>query len=77
MLVPVIHMKEAGVGGAIAKSSGAFIWTLLALGVTALSPLAADVRTGADQIADWCHTKSIEFLNFSGDFVLRFFQNHA
>jgi hypothetical protein len=31
-------MKGAGVGGAIAKSSGAFffIWTLLALGVTAL-----------------------------------------
>jgi len=38
LLVPVIHMKGAGVGGAIAKSSGAFffIWTLLALGVTAL-----------------------------------------
>jgi hypothetical protein len=38
MVVPIIHMKGAGVGGAIAKSSGAFffIWTLLALGVTAL-----------------------------------------
>jgi hypothetical protein len=38
LLVPVIHMKGAGVGGAIAKSNGAFffIWTLLALGVTAL-----------------------------------------
>jgi hypothetical protein len=38
LLVPIIHMKGAGVGGAIAKSSGAFffIWTLLALGVTAL-----------------------------------------
>jgi len=38
LLVPVIHMKGAGVGGAIARSSGAFffIWTLLALGVTAL-----------------------------------------
>jgi hypothetical protein len=37
-LVPVIHMKGAGVGGAIAKSSGGFffIWTLIALGVTAL-----------------------------------------
>jgi hypothetical protein len=37
-LVPVIHMKGAGVGGVIAKSSGGFffIWTLLALGVTAL-----------------------------------------
>jgi hypothetical protein len=38
LLVPVIHMKGAGVGGAIAKSDGAFffIWTLLALGLTAL-----------------------------------------
>jgi len=37
-VVPVVHMKGAGVGGAIAKSGGAFffIWTLLALGVTAL-----------------------------------------
>ena len=38
MLVPVIHMKGAGVGGTIARSSGAFffIWTLIALGVTSL-----------------------------------------
>ena len=38
LLVPVIHMKGAGVGGTIAKSSGAFffIWTLIALGVTSL-----------------------------------------
>ena len=38
LLVPVVHMKGAGVGGALARSSGAFffIWTLLALGVTAL-----------------------------------------
>ena len=38
LVVPVVHMKGAGVGGAIAKSDGAFffIWTLLALGVTAL-----------------------------------------
>ena len=37
-VVPVVHMKGAGVGGAIAQSHGAFffIWTLLALGVTAL-----------------------------------------
>ena len=37
-LVPVIHMKGAGVGGTMAKSSGAFffIWTFIALGVTAL-----------------------------------------
>ena len=40
MLVPVIHMKGKGVGVAsgIANSSGGFffVWTLLALGVTAL-----------------------------------------
>ena len=39
-------MKGAGVGGAIAKSSGAFffIWTLLALGVTALFSIVLSVR---------------------------------
>jgi hypothetical protein len=39
-------MKGAGVGGAIAKSSGAFffIWTLLALGVTALFSVILSVR---------------------------------
>jgi len=38
LVVPVVHMKGAGVGGAIATSSGGyfFIWTLLALGLTAL-----------------------------------------
>jgi hypothetical protein len=46
LLVPVIHMKGAGVGGAIAKSSGAFffIWTLLALGVTALLSVILSAR---------------------------------
>ena len=46
LLVPIIHMKGAGVGGAIAKSSGAFffIWTLLALGVTALFSVILSVR---------------------------------
>ena len=46
LVVPVIHMKGAGVGGAIAKSSGAFffIWTLLALGVTALFSIVLSVR---------------------------------
>ena len=46
VLVPVIHMKGAGVGGAIAKSSGAFffIWTLHALGVTALFSVILSVR---------------------------------
>jgi hypothetical protein len=45
-LVPVIHMKGAGVGGAIAKSNGAFffIWTLIALGVTALFSVVLSVR---------------------------------
>src|SRR5260370_344226 len=45
LLVPIIHMKGAGVGGAIAKSSGAFffIWTLLSLGVTALFSLILSV----------------------------------
>jgi hypothetical protein len=33
--VPVIHMRGAGLGGAIAKSEGGFffVWTLIALGV--------------------------------------------
>jgi len=46
MLVPVIHMKGAGVGGAIAQSSGAFffIWTLYALGVTSLFSVILAVR---------------------------------
>ncbi|HET7442831.1 MAG TPA: hypothetical protein VFJ47_16130 [Terriglobales bacterium] len=46
LLVPVIHMKGAGVGGAIAKSGGAFffIFTLLALGVTALFSVILSAR---------------------------------
>ena len=46
LLVPVIHMKGPGVGGTIAKSSGAFlfIWTLLALGVTALFSVILSAR---------------------------------
>jgi hypothetical protein len=46
LVVPVIHMKGAGVGGAIAKSNGAFffIWTLLALGVTALLSVILSAR---------------------------------
>ena len=45
-LVPVIHMKGAGVGGAIAQSSGAFffIWTLFALGVTSLFSVILSAR---------------------------------
>lgn len=35
IVVPVLHMSGAGVGGAFARSQGAFlfIWTILALGV--------------------------------------------
>jgi hypothetical protein len=38
LLVPIVHMKGAGVGGAIARSSGGFFFivTLIALGVTSL-----------------------------------------
>lgn len=46
MLVPVIHMKGAGVGGTIARSSGAFffIWTLIALGVSSLFSVILSAR---------------------------------
>ncbi len=46
LVVPVVHMKGAGVGGAIATSNGAFffIWTLLALGVTALFSVMLSAR---------------------------------
>ena len=46
LVVPVVHMKGAGVGGAIAQSNGAFffILTLLALGVTALFSVMLSLR---------------------------------
>jgi hypothetical protein len=46
LIVPIIHMKGAGVGGTLAKSSGAFffIWTLIALGVTALFSVLLSIR---------------------------------
>jgi len=46
LLVPVIHMKGLGVGGAIAKSSGGFffIWTLIALGVISLFSVLLSAR---------------------------------
>ena len=46
LLVPVIHMKGAGVGGTIAKSDGGFffIWTLFALGVTSLFSVLLSAR---------------------------------
>jgi hypothetical protein len=45
-------MKGAGVGGAIAKSSGAFffIWTLFALGVTALFSVILSARALWEQL---------------------------
>jgi hypothetical protein len=46
--IPVIHMmgKGVGVGGNIAKSGGAFffVWTLIALGVTALFSVILSAR---------------------------------
>jgi riboflavin transporter FmnP len=46
LVVPVVHMKGAGVCGAIAGSNGAFffIWTLLALGLTALFSVFLSAR---------------------------------
>ena len=45
--IPVVHMMGSGlVGGAIANSSGAFffVWTLIALGVTALFSVILSAR---------------------------------
>ena len=44
--VPVLHMMGKGVGGKIAQSSGGFffVWTLLALGATALFSVILSVR---------------------------------
>jgi len=46
LIVPVVHMKGAGVGGAIAHSSGGFffIFTLLAIGLTALFSVMLSAR---------------------------------
>ena len=46
LAVPLLHMKGAGVGGEIAKSSGGFffIWTIIALGVTALFSVILSAR---------------------------------
>ncbi len=44
--MPVLHMRGAGVGGAVARSRGAlfFIWTLYALGVTGTFSLILSLR---------------------------------
>lgn len=48
MVVPIVHFRGTGgvVGGDIAKSSGAFlfVWTLIALGVTALFSVVLSAR---------------------------------
>lgn len=46
LAVPLVHMMGKGVGGEIARSSGAFffIWTLIALGVTSLFSVILSVR---------------------------------
>jgi hypothetical protein len=48
LVVPVVHMKGKGVGVAsgIANSSGGFffVWTLIAIGVTALISVILSVR---------------------------------
>jgi hypothetical protein len=46
LAMPVLHMMGKGVGGEIAKSSGGFffIWTLIALGVTALFSAVLSAR---------------------------------
>jgi hypothetical protein len=46
LAVPILHMKGKGVGGEIAQSSGAFffIWTIIALGVTALFSVILSAR---------------------------------
>ena len=45
-VVPVLHLRGAGVGGEFAGSSGAFryIWTLYALGVTGTLSVILSVR---------------------------------
>jgi len=40
-------------------------------------PVGAEVRAEADNIADWCCTKTVEFLTFGGDFVTRFLQERS
>jgi len=40
-------------------------------------PVTADVRAGADRIAEWCFRRSVQFLDFGGDFVNRFLREDA
>lgn len=40
-------------------------------------PLDKDVRVEANRIADWCFQKTVQFLDFSEDFVGRFLSEHG
>jgi hypothetical protein len=46
LAIPIVHMRGAGVGVQIAKSGGAFffVWTMIALGVTALFSVILSAR---------------------------------
>ena len=46
LAAPILHMTGKGVGGEFARSSGAlfFIWTIIALGVTALFSVILSVQ---------------------------------
>ncbi|HEY1769340.1 MAG TPA: hypothetical protein VGG02_03695 [Chthoniobacterales bacterium] len=56
LLAPLLHFMGKGVGGAIAKSNGGFffIWTLIALGVTALFSVILSV--GGLWKREWRHS---------------------
>jgi hypothetical protein len=40
-------------------------------------PIKADGQVEADRISDWCFKKSVQFLDFGGEFVRRFLKEHA
>jgi hypothetical protein len=47
LAIPVVHMKGAGVGAQVAKAPGGgffFVWTMIALGVTALFSVLLSAR---------------------------------
>ena len=47
LAIPVVHMKGAGLGAQIAKAPGGgffFVWTIIALGVTALFSVLLSAR---------------------------------
>ena len=47
LAIPVVHMKGAGVGAQVARAPGGgffFVWTMIALGVTALFSIILSAR---------------------------------